>query len=133
MAQLTNLQIISAMRDRFGNRTYAAEDLGISRQALSRRIASNRALKAALEDIHQMVNDLLEARVKKAALSGDIPAAMWLLERLAKDRGYSLRTEHTGRDGGAIDLNTLMNGLSDDQLAALERFIATGGSEPARS
>lgn len=71
-----------------------------------------------------------EGKVDNALIANQIKAATIYAKGLGKGK-YSERTEHTGKDGGAIGIATLnLNELSDEQLnAILQRRSREGTSE----
>ncbi|RZI98570.1 MAG: Fis family transcriptional regulator [Brevundimonas sp.] len=131
MSRITHAEIVAALQRNFGILALAAKDVGLSRQALERRIARSPALKAAWLDLRETGLDLCEAVLWRAINEKNVTIAQWMLERLGKDRGYNPRTELTGKDGGAIDLNSNIEGLTDEQARLLEQLVKgrAGGAE----
>lgn len=134
MARLTLLEIIEALQRRMGLIGAAAKDLGVTRQSLEQRIKRSPTLQQVCTDIRQSALDICEGVVMRhAVVDGDPGSAKWLLDRLGKERGYSRRTEVTGKDGAPIDLNQAIEDLNDDQALLLRRLIdagKTGQPEP---
>lgn len=131
MSRITHAQIVDALQRNRGIIALAAKDIGLTRQALERRIARSPALKAACLDLRETGLDMCEAVLWRAVNEKNLAIAQWMLERLGKHRGYNPRTELTGKDGGAIDLNSSIEGLTDEQARLLEQLVQgrTGGSE----
>ena len=131
MARISNGQIVEALQRHLGIIALAAKELGVTRQTLERRIARSSALKASLSAQRETGLDLCEAVLWRAINEKNVSVAQWVLERLGKHRGYNLRTELTGKDGGAIDLNSSIEGLTDEQAHLLEQLVQSraGSSE----
>ena len=60
-------------------------------------------VREAFEDEQQKIVDLAESVVIKAMRDdNDVGTARWYLSTRGKDRGYTERTELTGKDGGPV-------------------------------
>lgn len=123
MARISNTEVAEALQRHLGIIALAAKELGLTRQALERRIARSSALKTALAAQRETGLDLCEAVLWRSINEKNVSVAQWVLERLGKHRGYNLRTELTGKDGGAIDLNNSIEGLTDEQAHLLEQLV----------
>jgi hypothetical protein len=97
------------------------------------------------------IDDLAEGVIVKDIKAGTVGTAKWWSERANRAR-FSTRTEHTGKDGGAVKI-AIDDGLTDHELRAMpyeelvkmrsseetilairrERYTAaTAGQDPAR-
>ncbi len=73
--------------------TVAAQNLGISRTALHRRIQRNKKLQKTKLQARETVIDLAEVKLYNAINSGKEWAIKYALSRLGKSRGYTERIE----------------------------------------
>jgi hypothetical protein len=96
--------IEAALRRNFGNLTWAAQELGLTRQALYHRLKGSVALRAAREDIDETILDLSESVMVQSIINGSEAMARFHLTQKGRSRGYGMRTELTGPGGGAIQL-----------------------------
>lgn len=124
--------IIDALRRKAGLIHLAAQDLGVSRDRLAKRIKRSAALQAVIREIREASLDIAEAKLTDLVLRGDPASVRFYLERLGKDRGYGNRTEVTGRDGGPINLEAQLASLTNEQTDLLERIIQAGGGGPEK-
>lgn len=100
-------EIINKLEEAFAN---GATDLqacfyaGISHQTLYNYQNANPEFIERKNGLKNHLQLIAKNVLAKSIRSGNEADAKWLLER--KEKGdYSLRNEHTGADGGAIDLN----------------------------
>lgn len=132
--KLSRTQIVAALRRHMGIVAMAAKELGISRQALGQRIRRSAALKEALRDIEQTCVDAAEGTLLHLVLVVKDPASVrFYMERKGKDRGYAARTEVTGKDGGTVNVETIIEGLSDEQANLVQRLVEAGKPLPPKS
>lgn len=66
---------------------------------------NNADLLALFKSQREVIKDTLESKFMEAVEAGEIRAILFGLETIAKDRGWTKRTEITGADGGAIQLS----------------------------
>ena len=111
-------RMISALEKNGGLITLTARTLGISRQAIHKRIADCDDLREKLQEIRALDLDISEAELRKAIRDGHGWAVKFILQSLGRDRGYVTRSETTGPDGGPVQLD--FTNVSDDDL---NRFI----------
>lgn len=71
----------------------AAKNLGITRNALDRRIQRNKTLQKIKRDARETIIDLAEAKLYKAINNEDFRAIKYTLSTLGKERGYVERVE----------------------------------------
>lgn len=80
----------------------AARLLGRSRRSLELHIARSVLLSAMVEELEAEFLDRVEDLHRCAALSGDLATQRFFLTTKAKNRGYVVRNETTGKDGEAL-------------------------------
>jgi hypothetical protein len=80
----------------------AARLLGRSRRSLELYIARSRLLSDMVSEMEAVFIDRVELLHRHAALSGDLATQRFFLTTKAKDRGYVVRNETTGKDGEAL-------------------------------
>ena len=86
----------AALHDAYGIVTDAARNVGISREALSKRIGRSARLKAALADGRERLLDKTEGKLVTAVDKGEAWAITLALKTLGKSRGYVERQELAG-------------------------------------
>jgi predicted transcriptional regulator len=111
-----------------GNYSAIARALGRSRSSVQNFIAHETLLRDLRGEIVQGIVDDIEERYMLDALNGDTGARRFFLQTLGKDRGYVVRNENTGKDGGPVHLASRIkvSNLSD---AALEEILSAEGAE----
>lgn len=95
-------QVIAALRAARGLASVAARTLGCSRQTVQNYIERHPTVRAAQHDAREEIIDLAEGRFYEAINRGESWAVMAALRTIGKDRGYTERTETTGKDGGPV-------------------------------
>lgn len=96
-----------------------AELLGRRRGSLKEYISAHPEVREFIEDIREGAIDKIETEEIKSALAGDPTSRRFILTTLGKNRGFSTRTEQTGKDGGPID--------HTDPISRIFAKIAEGG------
>jgi len=115
---------VSAMK-LVGNLTSAAEAAGVSRQTIYNWLSAGRADDAEpalaqfaadfTEASHKFEADLVTA-LRRNALGGDTKAAAWLLEHGTSRWSAKQQLEHSGPEGGPIEID-----VTPESAAALVR------------
>ncbi len=93
-------RFLAAIPQSGGMHTVIARRLGIDRHTVAKYLKDNPLLAQAVKDELEGALDSIEATVIKAALAGDMQAAIFYLKHKGKDRGFSERIEteiHTSR------------------------------------
>ena len=90
---ITSKQIINALYKNGGFYTYAARQLGISRQAIYKRINNNPQIAEVYEDACEETLDLMENELIKLGKKGDLKAIIFYLKTKGKKRGYTEKAE----------------------------------------
>ena len=97
-------EICSAITMHRGRLGDAARSLGIRSTYIRKVIRENPMVMETWEQAKDVRVDIAETALDKAVKEGDVKAIVFLLSTLGKDRGYSSRVEHTGKDGGEIEV-----------------------------
>lgn len=99
----------------------AAKILKRSRSSLEAFISKDHRLMDLRNELAASLMDRVESLHNRSALNGDATAQRFLLSTLGKNRGYSTRTEATGKDGKDLAPPVLsadiIGKLSDSALA----------------
>lgn len=99
---ISDAQLRAALKKNAGVYVLAANELGVTRQNVSQRVARSAALRAYVEQIEEEVGDAAEAVIKDAIIQKDRRMARWYAQTKLKHRGYTTRTEHTAADGAPL-------------------------------
>lgn len=92
-----------------------AEALRVSRQTVYAYAQRWPEVQAALADKRSELVDLAERALRQALVTGQPWAVSMVLRTLGKDQGYSTRQEHTGRDGGPIEIREMVVRLPEGE------------------
>jgi predicted transcriptional regulator len=103
-------QILAAIEDSGAIHTVIAKRLGVSPDAVHNYSERHPEVADALEEERQKVCDLAEAQLIKKLKEGHIAAIIFYLKCKAKDRGFTERTEVTGKDGAPVGLGLSLAG-----------------------
>ena len=87
--QITNEQLIDALHKNGGIYTYAAEQLGITMQAIQYRIKTDEKIAEACQDACEQTLDLSEHELIKLIKAGNLRAIIFYLKMKGKKRGYT--------------------------------------------
>lgn len=95
-----------AIRENGGNITATAAALGITRGAFYVRLNKSQRLAEVLEEVRNEVVDMAEDGLRAQVDQQNMTAIIWTLKahKEAKRRGWGERTEHTGPDGGPLQV-----------------------------
>jgi len=95
-----------AIRENGGNITATAAALGITRGAFYVRLNKSQHLAEVLEEVRNEVVDMAEDGLRAQVAQQNMTAIIWTLKahKEAKRRGWGERTEHTGPDGGPLQV-----------------------------
>lgn len=78
----------------------------------------------AIKDEREALVDLGELALYKQVQNGEAWAVTLLLKTLGKDRGYVERSEHTGKDGGAVEHDVNVRGVIEVQAVDYRSGLA---------
>lgn len=90
---LTEHEVITALRRNNGIVQNTANELGISRITLWRMMRDNSVLRDVQEEATEVLLDRAESHLYSAINEGDLPTVKWYLERKGRIRGYANRVE----------------------------------------
>ena len=100
-----------------GNLSFAARLLNRRRNRLRSYLDRSPEMLQLWDDIRDEVIDKVEQNCYDLALNGDPTSIRFVLSTIGKDRGWTQRTETTGKDGGAIEFEELTT--AKEELVAL--------------
>ena len=120
-------EILTALDKSGGRVADAAKSLGVSYQAIYKRIKKHPELLEKMETIRESYLDLAESKVVTAVNNGQPWAICFYLKCQGKHRGWveTVRNEHSGPDGGPIqteDKKPDYSKLSKDELKHLHEL-----------
>lgn len=119
-AHFEDLDVAAALMVSHGNLSGAARLLSRSRRSLGGYISRSLQLTELMQDLQAEFLDVIEDLHKRAAMNGDLGTQRFFLQTLGKDRGYTTRTETTGKDGEPIAQTlTITPDMPDDLLERL--------------
>lgn len=95
-----------ALRKSGGLCAGAAQLLGVTRQAVSRRVQKSPKLQAVIKEVEESSLDLGESKLLQAMNKGNMAAIIFYLKTKGKSRGYVERSEVTGKDGNDLPTGT---------------------------
>lgn len=113
------IDVLFAAAATLGSLQEMAELLGRRRNSVKEYLTANPDVREYVEDVKEGSVDKLESAEIRNALAGDPTSRRFILQTLGKNRGYTTRTEQTGKDGGPID--------HTDPISRLFAQIAEGG------
>ena len=103
-SKYTAQQMVEAIREAEGNLSQAARLVGCSRTTVHRYVNDYATVAEAYEEANESALDIAENELMKLVKKGSIPAIIFFLKTKGKSRGYVERQEHTGADGGALNV-----------------------------
>ena len=103
----TAKQIEQALRESGGIFSTAAQKLGITRQAVSKRVKGSQKLQKSVDEIVEDNLDHAESNLLAGIKKGNLTAIIFFLKTKGKHRGYVARRETTGADGGPLEVKDL--------------------------
>ncbi len=100
--RITDAQIAEALRKNVGYLSKAAEDLGISVQAVSKRCKKSEFLQEVRDHVETQFLDLAENQLISLIKDKNLGAICFYLKCKGKSRGYVERQEIAGPGGGPV-------------------------------
>lgn len=100
--KFTTKEIERALRSHNGYVYAAARSLGCTPKTIYRRLSKVQYLQDALDEIRGFELDYTELKLHEAIERGERWAIALKLKTQGKDRGYSERTEVTGKEGERV-------------------------------
>ncbi len=107
-------QAAAAIRKNDGFVSYAAKDLGITREHLYVLIRRHPTVKAALNDARESMKDLAEKKLRENIESKKEASIFFYLKTQAKDRGYGEKEKDERRDDSARQITHIVENRSND-------------------
>lgn len=124
MARLTEKAVAEQIGKLRGNTSAIGRAFGVTRQAVAAYIGRRPALVDLLKDCREERVDNAESALDLAVLRGEAWAVCFTLKTQGKDRGYTERHEHTGKDGGAMEFKNVSDADLDAAIAAEQAALA---------
>lgn len=125
LAHHTDEELLDVLTRWNGGLFLAATELGVRTKVLKQRIEKSQFITDILEDLDGQFSDRAEFNVKQGLLSGDRDYTKFYLTTKAKDRNYSVRTEVTGSNGSAVQVeHKVKPDLSTVSLESLREIAA---------
>jgi hypothetical protein len=119
----TNEQLIAVLEANGGLISHAADKLGIHRNSLSRWIKADPELEEATREMTEKLLDIAEANLITMLRQKQWDATKFYLSTKGRARGYGIKTEVTGPNGGAIPVSVErkldLSKLSEDEIRTL--------------
>ena len=97
-------QVIEAIRGTGGIKATIARRLDVSRWTVDNYLSRWATVQQAYDEECESVKDLAETNLIQEIRDRNFQAIKYYLSTKAKERGYIERQEHTGADGGAINI-----------------------------
>lgn len=120
--QVSATAIETALRHVAGNVTLAARELGVTRDAMYKRMKAQPELVAIVAECRDELVDHAESSLRRAVLRGNIRAVQFTLKTIGKDRGYVERREVTGADGAPVlDVNQIAEAAQANRARRLAK------------
>jgi hypothetical protein len=111
----------------------SASEIGCTRHQLIKRIKSSPQLEEFLSEYEEMVADYAELNVKSGVIRGDRDYTKFYLTHKSASRGYAARTEVTGANGSALQLEQKttvdLSSLSTEVLREIAKLSTNKAKE----
>lgn len=105
--ELNSEKVIAKINELKGNVAMVARSFQMSRQTMYKYINSHPTVKAAVDEARETMLDNVESVLYSKALEGEAWAVCFFLKTQGKARGYVERQEHTGTDGGPLEIRII--------------------------
>ena len=132
--RITNEQIAEGLTRAGGMVELAARQLGIAPNTIRARVRKSAALRAVLESEREVLLDIAENSLRKAAIAGEPWAVTLILKMKGRDRGYVERREYTGPNGEdipvALDVSGLVQAAKENRAMRLGLQKLKDGTNP---
>ncbi len=121
--RFTQEQIAQALEAAHGLVAPAAKRLHCSEGTIRNYLKRYPELRAIAQEFRSALVDIAEGKLAAALHANDFRAVRLVLITLGKGRGYTVRMETTGPDGGAIPISgELTVGLKDDAKRSIDAY-----------
>lgn len=104
---ITAQEAIEAAQGSKGIITVIARKLGCSRSHVYNLMKMFPDFAVAIKDERESMKDFAESKLYQQVDNGNMTAIIFYLKTQAKDRGYIERQEHSGPDGGPMEIAAL--------------------------
>jgi len=112
----TDDQIIAALELVHGAVYLAAERVKCDPKTIQRRAKKSKRVRDIIDKYRGRRVDVAELALDQALTRQEPWAVLFTLKMLGKDRGYVERTEVSGPDGGAVQVQVVGLGFDTDKL-----------------
>ena len=98
--------VVAAVLRTGGNYANMAKLLSRTRTSVVNFVRSHEDIAKFRNDVFESKVDAIEEMAEELALAGDKTMIKFMLTTKGKNRGFSTRVEHTGKDGSAVQVET---------------------------
>lgn len=102
--RVTNAQIAEALENSAGIMSAAAQQLGVQRAAVSRRVAKSPRLTRLLAEVKARMLDLAESKLLQGLKNGDKTYVIFYLKTQGRERGYIERPREEPNTQATADI-----------------------------
>lgn len=120
--------LVQHMTESLGIVTTACKKAGCVRSTFYDYYNNDPEFKKQIDDIQEIAIDFVESQLFQQIKDGNGAQTIFYLKTKAKHRGYVERQEVTGKDGGAIEINSFERLPEDIQAQILKHMNETGNN-----
>lgn len=124
--QYTDEEIAKIVHKWTGGLYLAASELGCTKEQLRLRIYASPVLRDFLSEYDELIADYAEFNVRTGVIRGDRDYTKYYLDKKAKSRNYTARTEVSGSNGDPLQVehkHTVdLSNLSTEALREIARL-----------
>lgn len=130
--RLAPAAVAEALRRTRGIKVLAGKMLGVDRATVHNYCKRYPTVQQAVEEARETLIDMAEGKLVQRVDAGDWDAVRFVLVTIGKQRGYVMRQENTGADGGPIQMDHSVAGALevkavDYRIAASPLLTESGG------
>lgn len=114
--------LAAALRNHDGIKSFAASEVGITRQAMQARVDNSPKLQALLRDLDEEILDLGEGHVLKGVRTGDKDYVRMVMTQKGRKRGYGNKVETSLDEAQLEAIVTALGGDAEALRSALLRL-----------
>lgn len=107
-------EVIEAIQESHGLLALAARRLGVSRNTVYRYVKEYATVRQAIDEAREANLDFAESKLMQAVNNGSIPAIMFLLKTVGRNRGYVERQEVTTPDDKPLTIRVIYDSSETD-------------------
>jgi hypothetical protein len=108
--KMTPAAVAEALRRTRGIKAAAAQLLQCDRSTVLNYCKRYATVQQAADEARETLIDVAEGKLVQRVDAGDWDAVRFVLVTIGKGRGYVMRQENTGADGGPVQLEHSVNG-----------------------